>query len=478
MKKLMLLIMTFTLFQCTETIQKTDIELPDKEGFISISETIELHYKILGEGGDTIIILHGGPGFPSSYLIPDLKPLAIHHTLIFYDQRGAGKSTPINDTLLLDASYFVSDLEKIRQYFSLTRLSLLGHSWGGLLAGLYAAEYPQNVKKMALIGSCPPAKKFHWDQFYSNFRNKFNEQTIKDLEILYDTLQSTQNNKTKPCWDYWSILITGYYSNPDMARLMWGDVCNCPVETIWGNNPDRSYTQVSLGDWDLTEQMKKWNFPVLIIHGEDDPMPTECAVAWQQHLPDAQISLYKNTGHFPQVESPELFFQQTTDFFKGQWPVDTALRPFEIDEELVYVPWSYYKAITEINYRNHRFARCIAEKNTASLIKFYAPDATLMVPTVAPFKGHSSIMAFWESSIDKGLRRLSRQTIHLEGNKKQLLEEGKYVLYGQDNEILDVGKYHVVWEHIKDKWVISKDIVSTNMKKPSKIYDWEDQYIE
>jgi len=70
---------------------------PPREVFVSTPDGVRLFTRVVGSGADTIIVLHGGPGFTLDYLAADLEPLAARHTLIFYDQRGAGRSTLISD---------------------------------------------------------------------------------------------------------------------------------------------------------------------------------------------------------------------------------------------------------------------------------------------------------------------------------------------------------------------------------------------
>lgn len=69
------------------------IKLKSVEGFVQTEDYVKLHYQILGQGQDTIVVIHGGGVFGSAYLVPDLTPLAAHHVLVFFDQAGAGYST-------------------------------------------------------------------------------------------------------------------------------------------------------------------------------------------------------------------------------------------------------------------------------------------------------------------------------------------------------------------------------------------------
>ena len=129
---------------------------PVQEGWLTGADGVRLRFQVVGSGPDTVVVLHGGPVlFSSSYLVKDFAPLVAGRTLIFFDQRGAGRSELPADTTLHTAGRIVADLEAVRQHFGIERMSLLGQSWGAMLAGLYAMEHPQRVERMVLANPAP-----------------------------------------------------------------------------------------------------------------------------------------------------------------------------------------------------------------------------------------------------------------------------------------------------------------------------------
>jgi proline iminopeptidase len=76
-----------------DTAASTGGSLPRWAGLVSTPDSVQLFVHVVGSGADTIIVLHGGPGLTQDYLAADLEPLAFRHTLIHYDQRGAGRSS-------------------------------------------------------------------------------------------------------------------------------------------------------------------------------------------------------------------------------------------------------------------------------------------------------------------------------------------------------------------------------------------------
>ena len=96
------------------------------EGYVDAGGGVRLFYRLLGPGRDTVVVIHGGPGLSFEYFGHELDPLASRgHALLFYDQRGGGRSTLVSDSAGLQASRFAEDLEAVRRHFKLARLNTL-----------------------------------------------------------------------------------------------------------------------------------------------------------------------------------------------------------------------------------------------------------------------------------------------------------------------------------------------------------------
>src|SRR5437870_6773295 len=104
--------------------------------------------------GPPVVVLHCGPGAHHDYLLPQYDLLARGRTLLYYDQRGGGRS-PVGRDVPVGWQEHVADLEALRKHWAIDRLTLLGYSWGGLLAVLYALEHPDRVGRLALVAPAP-----------------------------------------------------------------------------------------------------------------------------------------------------------------------------------------------------------------------------------------------------------------------------------------------------------------------------------
>src|SRR5580698_1829477 len=113
------------------------------EGYVD-SGSVLIYYTSFGQG-PPLMIVHGGPGATHDYFLPYLVPLARHNRLIFIDERGSGKSQKLDDPAGYTVESMVEDVEAVRQGLVLGKISLLGHSYGGVLAQAYALKYQNNL---------------------------------------------------------------------------------------------------------------------------------------------------------------------------------------------------------------------------------------------------------------------------------------------------------------------------------------------
>ena len=148
------------------------------EGFLRTQDGLRLSYHSMGEGPDTVVV----PA--ASWLAADFEPLAEEHTLLFYDQRSRGQSDAVGDLSQIGMPYEVSDLETVRQYLGVETFALIGWSYLGAVATLYAAAHPERVSRLLLIGPMSPR-----DHPYEDPRNL-------DAEARLDPLASSA---WKPC---------------------------------------------------------------------------------------------------------------------------------------------------------------------------------------------------------------------------------------------------------------------------------------
>jgi proline iminopeptidase len=289
-----------------------------REGFIDAGKGVKLYYRLLGSGGEPVVLIHGGPGLTSDYLADDLTTMARNHSLLVYDQRGIGRSTLVSDSTALAAQRYVEDLEAIRKHLGLAQLTLLGHSWGAAPAALYAMQYPERVRRMILVGTIPPERSGLVNAFQAMAAAR-DSGTLRRMAEL-SRIRSASPSDLAACREYYQLWFTPFFGASTAASRMKGNVCAGSPESLKNKQNVDKFTFVSLGNWDWTTSLNKAVAPTLIIQGELDPLPIESARKWAAAMPNARLLELKGIGHFPYVEAPEVFFAAVDRFLMGQWP--------------------------------------------------------------------------------------------------------------------------------------------------------------
>ena len=141
-------------------------EIPDlKKGFISIPnpnvKTIsssldegrcELYFEEEGQG-IPLVLINGGPGGTHHGFHPYFSQINDLACIIYYDQRGTGKSSSDKTGKTYTIKQAVEDLEAIREALDIDKWAVLGWSYGGLLAQCYALTYPEHVIGLILVAA-------------------------------------------------------------------------------------------------------------------------------------------------------------------------------------------------------------------------------------------------------------------------------------------------------------------------------------
>jgi proline iminopeptidase len=262
---------------------------------------VRIFERRIGEGPPTVV-LHGGPGAHHDYLLPGFDALAKGRELIYYDQRGGGRS-PVARDIPVGWKEQVADLEELRGQWQLDRLTLAGYSWGGLLALLYAVEHPTRVERLALVSPAPA-----WKEARLEFERRFAARNLSpELQKKRAALRDSGLREQHPA-EYaqrmFELSVAPYFSNPDRAReLTPFRVTGRTQQEVWS----------SLDDYDLRPAMARLSVPSLVLLGEDDPIPLESAETVARLL-GADFHRLPHCGHVPYVEAFEEFVALINSF--------------------------------------------------------------------------------------------------------------------------------------------------------------------
>jgi proline iminopeptidase len=125
---------------------------PSASGTLPLDRRHAMHWEVCGNAaGVPLVFVHGGPGGGSlphhrRYYNPSFW------RIVLYDQRGAGRSTPVADIVDNTTAHLIADLERLREHLRIDRWVLFGGSWGSTLALAYAEAHPDRVLGLVLRG--------------------------------------------------------------------------------------------------------------------------------------------------------------------------------------------------------------------------------------------------------------------------------------------------------------------------------------
>jgi len=278
----------------------------------------DLYSREVGQG-TAIIVLHGGPDFDHSYLLPELDRLSNSFRLIYYDQRGRGRSAdrvrPEDVSLASD----VADMEKVRQYFKLDSVVLLGHSWGTVLALEYALRYPQRVSRVILMNPAPAST-----DDYKQLRKEWLEKRPDDMDRRKAISASAAYKEGDPDG------VTAYYRihfKPALARQEDYEKVIARLRSSFtkeGILKARAIEDRLMNDtwaspgYDLLPKLKSLKIPTLVIYGDHDFIPAGTAEHITQALPNARMVTLKDCGHFSYLECPVAVHEEIDTFFRSK----------------------------------------------------------------------------------------------------------------------------------------------------------------
>jgi proline iminopeptidase len=288
-----------------------------REGLVPLGDA-ELYYREVGQG-QPIIVAHGGPDFDHSYLLPDLDSLSDSYRLIYYDQRGRGRSARnvLPEDVTIESE--VEDLERLREYLGLESIALLGHSWGGLLALEYAVRYTQRVSHLILMNTAPASH-----EGYMLMREELTRRRAPgdadEMRVL-SISEPYKEGDPDTVADYYRIHFRPAVRQPEQLERVVGSLRSSftkegilKARAIEDRLRDETWLSSS---YDLLLRLIELGMPALVIHGDYDFIPLGCVSPIVGALPGARLILLSECGHFSYMEWPDDVRREINDLFQS-----------------------------------------------------------------------------------------------------------------------------------------------------------------
>lgn len=277
----------------------------------------KLYARVVGQG-PPILVLHGGPDFDHAYLLPELDRWRDGYRLVYYDQRGRGRSAegvrPEDVTLESE----IRDLDEVRRHFGLETAALLGHSWGAVLALEYALRHPTRVSHLILMNPAPVSLS-DLALLRESYLEKLGAEMDRQREILASAGYQAGDPEAVTA-RYRIHFLPALKRHDDYERLMArmreaffrqgaeGIVKARAVE-------DRLYRDTRERDgYDLLPELRALDIPTLVVTGEDDFIPVVLAEHMAEAIPDAMLVTIADCGHFAYLECGDEARDAVDDF--------------------------------------------------------------------------------------------------------------------------------------------------------------------
>jgi proline iminopeptidase len=289
------------------------IPAPREEGFTTTPASPLYWAKYGRPNAPKLLVLHGGPGADHRYLLPQMLHLGETHDLLFYDQRGGGRSKA-DARIPITWETHVEDFSSIVEEFALDPLSLVGYSWGAMLALLYAVEQRGNPHlrapdRMALISPAPLTKEYR-RQFEAEFNRR---QQSPEVQRMREELAASGLRESDPeahRQRAFELGVAGYFADPRNAKdLTPFRVMGRVQQSVWE----------SLGDFNLIRDLKGIKIPSMVVCGRDDPIPLASSSEAASVL-GTNLVVLDECGHVPYVEQPQRLFAALDPFLNESTP--------------------------------------------------------------------------------------------------------------------------------------------------------------
>ncbi len=265
---------------------------------------VDLAYEILGGASKhtPILAINGGPGLTHAYMVQnDLwNRVARDREVIFYDQRGNGASKILKPSAPQTMDAQVTDLEALRDHLHLSKVDVLGDSFGGFVALAYTLAHPEHVQHLIVSDGLPGYKAIAHPM----------PEIFPDLEEQ-EAAKQKEVGTGQAAVDYGlRVHIRKCFYSPELADRYLNNIKDLGLNPTTGEQVSKATEAL-----DLSPRLSTLHVPTLILTGRFD-VNVAPLTAWRMYkaIPGAHFHVFEHSGHLPSYEEPEAYLT-TLDAF-------------------------------------------------------------------------------------------------------------------------------------------------------------------
>ncbi len=278
-----------------------------------------LYVREIGRG-EPIIVLHGGPDFDHEYLLPEMDGLADSFRLVYYDQRGRGRSFAGGAADEVDLEGEIDDLDAIRASLGFETVTLLGHSWGALLAMEYATRRPDRVARLILMNTAP-ASHDGMLAFREDLRQRRTPEQSERMAALRSDPRYRAGDVATDLERYRIHFASTVGRADQLDRVIGRLRSSFTSEGIVTARSieDRLYAQTwDAEDYDLIARLRRLRIPTLFLHGDRDFVPLDVAREAADAIRGSRVVVLADCGHFAYLEQPARVRAAVAELMQGR----------------------------------------------------------------------------------------------------------------------------------------------------------------
>lgn len=288
-----------------------------QDQYIKVGQ-INTRFWALGDGGTTVILIHGLGGSVEDWTL-NIYALGEHHRVYAIDLVGFGRSD--KPSVPYSVSYLAQFVYDFLEAQEVDQANLIGHSMGGGVTLQFAIEFPDKVQKLVLVASAGLGK-----ELYLPFR-------LCTLPLIGERL-------ARPSRKGIAQLLNDAVYDPALVTDEWVEL-GYQLAALPGAQQgilSALRTSCNLGGMrgdairSIVDNLADITAPTLILWGEQDRfLPVAHARVAEKNIPNARLHIFDACGHILQMEHPEVFNALVLEFLASErnsnlanQPVDTA----------------------------------------------------------------------------------------------------------------------------------------------------------
>jgi proline iminopeptidase len=268
----------------------------------------DLHYTVVGSEGPYVVVLSGGPGEEVRSMQGIADELGKDHRCVMLEQRGTGRSRlPAYDRSTINLPAYVADLEALREHLRAEKVTLLGNSWGMMLALAYGGTHPDHTRAILALGSGPITRSY-LAVFSDNLASRLPPSSLEVIQYWSDP-ERRRSQSERASFERVRASAPAYFFDRKAAL----DYAMQLVPDDFNFHVIPAFLEAE-GDFDLRPLLRAITAPTLLLQGRQDLAGEANLDEAHRLIAGSRLAFIDRCGHMPWLEQPEQTWRIVREF--------------------------------------------------------------------------------------------------------------------------------------------------------------------